>query len=157
MEFNEEQQAFVDKLVGDARVKAREKAQSDFEAKLQAEKEAAERQAMVDQAKWKELAESSSAKLQELEALAPQLEKYEGLIADMLQSKVKALGDSAQKAVEALPESMGAVEKLEWLSKNVELFQAAGDGVGTPKRPKQKPESQTPSGATRTRFGKISL
>lgn len=134
VKFDEAQQALVDKLVGEARVKARAKAQADAEAKSIKDKEAASQAALVAEKKWQELAEKHEARVKELEPMEAQAKAYGELVAGMLKDKVKALGDAAKKAVGALPEAMTAIEKLAWLNANEELFKTTGDGVGTPKR-----------------------
>lgn len=133
--FSEEQQALVDKLVGDARTKARTKAEADEAAKTAKDKTAADQAAMAASKEWQKLAQMHETRVKELEPLMAQAEAYGKLISGMLRDRVKALGDEAKKAIDALPEGMSAPQKLEWLNKNEGLFQAASDGVGTPKRP----------------------
>jgi len=142
IEFSEQQQAIVDKLVGDARIKAREKATTDATAAQDKATSEAEKVALAAEAKWQELAEKHEARVKELEPLEGQATSYRELIAGMLKERVKALGDGAKKAVAALPEGMTAAAKLSWLNANVELFQP-GDGVGTPKRTKIKGDAST--------------
>ena len=143
VEFSEEQQKLVDELVGTARTKAREKAQADHDIKTSNDKVAAEQAAMVADKKWQELYETSEAKLGTLKTLEKKVEAYEGMVAVMLKERVKSLGEGAIKAVGALPESMSAIEKLEWVEKNKELFQGKGDGVGTPGRTTKKAPDKT--------------
>lgn len=133
------EQALVDKLVGEARVKAREKAEAEFAAKATKEKEAAVEAALVAEKKWQELAGKHEARVKELEPYEAKAKAFDEWAEGTLKDKVKTLGEAAQKAVKALPESMSAIDKLNWLNQNEELFQEAGDGVGTPKRPKLKP------------------
>ncbi len=137
VKFDEAQQALVDKLVGEARVKARDKAQAEFADKTTKEQEDAEQAALVASKEWQKLAEKHGARVKELEPFETKAQEFDKLVAGMLKDKVKALGDAAQKAVKALPEAMTAADKLNWLSQNEELFQA-GDGVGTPGRPRTK-------------------
>lgn len=144
VEFSEEQQKFVDELVGTARVKAREKAQSDFEAQTAKAKTDSEKAALAAEQKWKELAEVHAARVQELEPLSAQVQAYTTLIEGMLKDRMKALGDAAKKAVGALPEAMSPLEKLSWLNQNEALFKASGDGVGTPPRPRPVAQTETP-------------
>ncbi len=139
IEFSDEQQAFVDDLVGKARTKARDKAQADATAQTTKDREAAEQAALVAEKKWQELAGKHEARVKELEPFEASAKEYERLVEGMLEDKIKALGEAAEKAVKALPGSTTATDKLAWLSANEELFQGAGDGVGTPGRPKLKP------------------
>lgn len=143
--FTPEQQVLVDKLVGDARVKAREKTTTELAAQATKEKETTDRAALVAEQKWQTLAEQSQARVLELEANEPKVKAYEALIDGMLKDALKVAGDATKKAVESLPASMTAVEKLDWLNKNKELFQAGSDGVGTPRRPDKKVLDKTKS------------
>lgn len=142
--FTPEQQALVDTLVGEARVKARSKAEADLAEQANKDKKAAEQATLAAEQKWKELAEISQARAAELEPLIAKVEEYEKLIEGMLKSTVKEKGEAAKRAVDALPASMTALEKLDWLTKNAELFQGSGGGVGTPGRPAR---SRTPAKA----------
>jgi len=135
--FNDEQQALVDKLVGEARVKAREKAQVDFAAQAAKDKDATSQAALVAEKKWQELAEKHEARVKELEPLVAKSAAFDELVAEMLKDRTKALGDAAKKAIAALPEGLTDLDKLNWLNENESLFEAArGDGIGTPGRPK---------------------
>lgn len=128
IEFTPEQQEVVDKLVGTARIKARELAETE-QAKA---KEDAAAQTLATNEKWQELATQREARIKELEPLEGQAKAYGELVASMLTDRLKSLGKSAEKAVKALPETMTTGEKLNWLSANEALFQ--GQAVGTPKR-----------------------
>ena len=141
--FTDEQQAFVDDLVGKARTKARDKAQADATAQTTKDREAAEQAALVAEKKWQELATKHEARVKQLEPFEASAKKYDELILDMLKKKIEAFGEAAKKAVEALPKSMLVVDRLAWLDANEELFQVAGDGVGTPGRSKAKPGKKT--------------
>jgi len=132
--FSEEQQAFVDDLVGKARVKAREKAEAEFTVQTAKDKDAAEQAALVAEKKWQELAQKHEARVKELEPFEASAKAYNELVENMLKDKIKTLSEAGKKAITALPDSMTASEKLAWLSANEELFQATGDGVGTPAR-----------------------
>jgi hypothetical protein len=57
-----EQQKYVDELIGNARTKEREKAKAEAEAKAKADKEAADKEALKEQGKFKELAEKAEQK-----------------------------------------------------------------------------------------------
>ena len=131
MEFTKEQQELVNKLVGEARVKAGELAKTQHEAAQVKAKEDSEKAALAANQEWQALAKKHEARATELEPLQAQVETYQKLVGKMLRDKVKDLGDAAKKAIDGLPEGMSALEKLGWLTKNEGLFQA-GDGVGTP-------------------------
>lgn len=141
--LTDEQQAFVDDLVGKARTKAREKAQADATAQVAKDREAAEQAALVTNKQWQELAQKHEARVKELEPFEASAKEYTKLVEGMLEDRIEALGEAAEKAVKALPGSMTATDKLAWLKENEELFQVAGDGVGTPGRPKLKPGKRT--------------
>jgi len=138
IEFTEEQQVWVNKLVGDARTKARsqaEKALADETAKAQAK--AADAKLAADQ-EYKKLSISQTSRIAELELFETQAKAYGELIAGMLKARVKALGEDAKKAIAALPESLSDLDKLNWLTTNESLFQGQGGQVGTPGRTKVK-------------------
>ncbi|MDY7078018.1 MAG: hypothetical protein SXV54_13970 [Chloroflexota bacterium] len=132
--FTQEQQALVDKLVGEARVKAREKAKTEFEAAQATANEEAEREKLAAGEEWQKLASTHEARVKELEPLEAQVKAYGEVIAGMLKDKVESLGNNAKKAIEGLPETMTDLDKLNWLNKNEGLFQAESASVGTPKR-----------------------
>lgn len=140
--FSAEQQAFIDKLVGNARIKAREGAKKEHETALARAKEADAEAALVAEKKWRELAEKYEARVKGLEPLEAQAKAYEELIEGMLKDRIKELGDAAKKVVGGLPESMVAVEKLKWLNDNADLFSEPGDGVGTPGRTKKRAKQE---------------
>jgi len=129
-----EQQAHVDGLIGQARVKARDKAIADSAAARAKATDDASKAALAADAKWEALNKVNEARVKELEPFEAKAKEYDALMATMLADKVKALGDAAKKAVAGLPESLSVVEKLKWLSANEELFQTGSNGVGTPKR-----------------------
>lgn len=138
IKFDAAQQALVDKLVGDARVKARETAQAEATARTAKEKEAADQATLVAEKKWQELAQKHEARATELEPYEAEAKAYRELVTGMLKDRVKELGEAAKIAVKGLPESLTDLDKLAWLNTNAKLFEAAGDGVGTPRRPKPK-------------------
>lgn len=148
IEFTDEQQAHIDKLVGKARAEGRGKATADHEAQVAKDKETADAAALVTEKKWQELAEKTQARVKELEPLEAQAKAYEEMVEGMLKDKVKSLGETAKKAVKNLPKGMTAIERLNWLNKNVKLFQDKGDGVGTtkPTTGTSKPKSKSKSG-----------
>ncbi|KPK89990.1 MAG: hypothetical protein AMJ88_16775 [Anaerolineae bacterium SM23_ 63] len=97
---------------------------------------------MVAEAKWQELAQKHEARVKELEPLETKVVAFNEMVSGMLKDKIKDLGEAATKAIKALPDSMSEIDKLNWLNQNVELFQVTGDGVGTPRRPKSKPDKK---------------
>lgn len=154
--FSEEQQALVDKLVGEARVKSRSKAETDFQTQLAKDNDAAVQANLVAEKEWQKLAATHEARVKQLEPFEAQAKAYGELVTGMLKARVKALGDAAKKAVAALPDSLSDLDKLNWLNENGALFQEVGDGVGTPGRTRQvKPTPDRPK--IKTRFGPIKL
>lgn len=135
IEFTEEQQAYVNKLVGDARTKARGIAEQDLADKIAKEKADAEVVTLAAEKKWQELAERHEARAKELEGFELQAKAYGELITGMLKDRIKALGDAAKKAVAALPESLTDLDKLNWLNQSEALF-GKGSVIGTPGRTK---------------------
>jgi len=134
-QFTEAQQAKINELVGQARVKAREKAEIDFKAQAEKNTSAAERANLAAQEEWQKLAAQHEARVKELEPFEAEAKAYRELVAGMLKDKVKALGDVARKAIAGLPESLTDLDKLNWLNQNTSLFEGGpGDGVGTPHR-----------------------
>lgn len=146
IKFDEAQQKLVDKLVGEARVKARETAQAEFTDKSVKEQEAAEQAALVAGKKWQELAQKHETRAKELEPFEAEAKAYREMVTGMLKDRVKELGEDAKKAVAALPDSLTDLDKLNWLNQNTKLFEAVGDGVGTPGRPQPKPGKQERAG-----------
>jgi len=129
----------LNKLAGTVRDEGRKKGYADAKAEAAKDKEAAEQAALEAQQQWKTLAEQRGARVTELEPLVKQVEGYEELIKGLLKDAVEALGDAAKTAVNGLPKSMTAIEKLDWLHKNEGLFQPTGGGVGTPNRQTKSP------------------
>jgi len=132
--FTDDQQKYVDKLIGDARIKAREKAQTDAMAQAAKDKDAAEQASLAAKQQWQALAEQHKARVDELEPLVKQIEGYEELVTGLLEDTIEELGDAAKTAIDGLPTGMTAIDKLNWLHKNEGLFQPTGGGVGTPGR-----------------------
>lgn len=142
VEFNADQQAHIDTLIGNARVKAREKA----ETELQKFKDDQVEANLVANEEWQTLAQTHEARVKELEPLEAKVAEYNTLLEGMLNDRVKEMGDKAKSALKSLPESMTSVERLNWLNKNSELFQPVGDGVGSPNRPEEtqkKPQTDS--------------
>jgi hypothetical protein len=95
--------------------------EADAEKRQQADADAAKAK-LKEQEKWRELAEASEAKLQELEPLQAKVTQFEALVTEMLEARLTEFGDAGKKAVEALPEGLSDLDKLNWLNANVELF-----------------------------------
>lgn len=136
MEFTDEQQAYIDKLVGQARQEGRKSGSEKAKQEL-AEKERKELEASLEESQeWKRLAKERADKIAELEPLSEKLEAYQGVVEGLLKSKVEEL--DAEKVVKALPEQMTDLEKLNWLTENAELFGGGASDPGTPRRPPRK-------------------
>ena len=149
IEFTDEQQKLVNKRIGEARVKAREKAEADFKAQQAIDTEAAEQAGLVAKQEWQKLATKHEARVKELEPLEAQLKAHQETVAELLKDRVKALGDAAKQAVGALPKALGPLEKLKWLTANEGLFketQAPAAALGTPaKKLKALATGKTPA------------
>lgn len=130
--FDEAQQKLVDKLVGEARVKAKAIATAEHEAAQTKAKEESDQAALVAEKKWQELAEKHEARVKELEPFEAQGKAYSELIAGMLKDRVKELGDAAKKFMATLSKDMPPAEKLALLNANQALFGSKTAGVGTP-------------------------
>lgn len=132
IKFTEEQQKFIDKRIGQARMKAKEKAIAEAKTAQDDAAKAAEQAKLAAEAEWKKLADMHADRVKELEPFEAQAKAYTELITGMLKDRIKVLGDLAKKAVEALPAGMSALEKLDWLNKNQELFGTESVKVGSP-------------------------
>ena len=130
--FTDEQQKFVDKLVGNARVKSRERATQDAQAAQSKVANEAEQSKLEADKNWERLVEMHTGRIAELEPYEAEAKAYRELIGSMLKDKVKALGETAKKAVAALPESLTALDRLTWLNQNEALFNTESvSGVAT--------------------------
>lgn len=143
IQFTDEQQRFLDKKIGQARTKARDKAVAAAKTQQEAAAQEAELEKLAASAKWKELAEHHEARVKELEPYEAEAAAYKKLIAGMLKDRLETLGEAAKTAVDALP--LTDLEKMNWLDKNQELF-AAGAKVGTPAKRKKAPQPLTDKG-----------
>ena len=129
-----EQQAYVDGLVGTARVKARDKANAESAATQTKATDDAAKATLAADAKWEALNAVNEARVKELEPFEAKAKEYDEMVEDMLKTKVKSLGETAGKAIKGLPDGLSVASKLKWLNANEELFQSVGGGVGTPNR-----------------------
>lgn len=150
--FDEAQQALVNRLIGEARVKAREQAVKDQEAKTLKEKEEAERARLGKEQEYQTLSEQQAAKLLELEPLGEQVKAYQAVVEESLKDLLKELGDEAKKAVDGLPEGMDILAKFQWLSKNRGLFVKETTTGGTPSRKASKKPTEPTKQTRRKRF-----
>jgi molecular chaperone GrpE (heat shock protein) len=126
-QFTPEQQEFVNQLVGEARVAGRESARRE-----------AEHSALEEQQEYQQLYQAAQARVAELEPQLERLDRYQQAVETLLEQRMEQLHEAARKAISALPESMGALERLEWVQANHELFTpAANASAGTPVRKRQ--------------------
>lgn len=140
IELSPEVQKFVDKLVGNARVKARELAKAEFEKAAGDATADAERKELAASAEFEKLAQMHASRVTELEPFEAEAKAYRELIAGLLKDRIKVLGKAAETAVKALPTGMSDLEKLTWLDAMAEeWFEAEGSAgrVGTPARKKK--------------------
>jgi len=139
-------------------VKAREKAQADFQTQAQAKATEDEKVKLAESQQFKTLAEKLQAQVNETTPRLERLTAYQEAVKELLKERVKELGDAAKTAVDNLPGEPDELAKLQWLTKNAGLFQGTttGGGVGTPRGPKVDKTKQgkgipqgTPSAASR--------
>lgn len=147
-QFSTEDQKQIDKLIGNARVKARELAKADFEKAAQVASEASAQEKLEAEKEWQKLADMHSSRVTELEPFETEAKAYRELITGMLKDRIKTLGDAAKKAVGALPEGLSDLDKWNWLKANQELFVTEGPAgrVGTPARRKKSSQSTEDKG-----------
>jgi hypothetical protein len=119
--FNAEQQALVDKLVGEARVKEREKAKADLEAETSKARKKAEQDALKEKEDFKTLAEQREAEISELrkqlEELTPFKEnsaKFEKALKDQLEAVKKSL----PKHILPLIEKLDPIEAMQYIEEH---------------------------------------
>ena len=120
--FSDEQQAHIDKLIGERLTRAKGKWETDLEAaKTKATKDA-ETARLAEQEQYKELAGKYQARIGELEPLEGRMQAYVEAVDTLLAAKLKELGQPAQTAVDNLPGDPDALGKLHWLNANDALF-----------------------------------
>ena len=122
VEFTAEQQAHIDKIIGERLVRAQAKWAADATAADAKAESDAEQKRLEEQAEWQKLADQRQARIIELEPLEATTKADAELFEGMLESKLKTLGDKAKTAIESLTGSPGAREKLQWLTANEALF-----------------------------------
>ncbi len=135
--FDEAQQELVNKLVGEARTSAREKAKVEQDALTLKAKGEAERAALVEKEEWQKLAQQHEGRVKELEPLEAQVKAYGELIAGMLKNRLKDLPKEFKKMYDTIPGEPTDLEKLDWLNTNEELFEVE-PRVGTPAKGKKR-------------------
>jgi hypothetical protein len=120
--FTPEQQTLIDSLIGDRLKRARSKWDEERAAAQKKADAQAEAERLQAQQEWQTLAEKHQARVTELEPLVGQVEQYASVIAELLDTQVKALGPEAQTAIDALPGQPSPLDKLQWLTANEGLF-----------------------------------
>jgi len=127
------------------RLKEIEKREADL---VKASEEAA-RKAAEEQGEFKTLYETERVKANELapqvETLTAKVAAYEAVIVELLDARIKALGDGAKTAVANLPGAPDSLAKLQWLNANEALFKAVTLGPGN--QTKTKTPGLAPQGA----------
>lgn len=102
--FTAEQQAHIDKLIGDRLRRDRVKWQQDAEAKAKAEAEAAEAERQKAQGEWEALARKHEATAAEAKTqvgeLSARLERADAVIAGLVDSRKAGLPEAMLKALE---------------------------------------------------------
>ena len=120
-------------MIGEARIKARELATAEVTAALTTDPQVAPTESTTPA-----VTDTNEVPTVEGDPLAPlqaTIARYEAAAQGMLATRTAAMSEAAKAAIVGLPESMSALERLNWLDKNASLFQPVGDGVGTPRRP----------------------
>jgi hypothetical protein len=132
IEFNEEQQKYVDKLVGKARTEGREAGKSELEEELEALKAVAqEREAELEELKGKHSKASDT-----LEAV--------------LEKRTSGLGEGVKNALDSLP--FDTLEKIEWLDEHADAFVTdQSDKKEVPGTPKKALKSDKPKSRPKPR------
>lgn len=110
-------QADIDKMISDRLTRERDKAQK----AAQVAAADAEKKQLAENAKWQELAEKTQAELAAMKAGADRLERVDGVITAMYETRIKALPANLRKAVESLPVT-DPLDRLAWLDANESLF-----------------------------------
>ena len=129
VEFSPEQQAHIDRIISERLGRAQEQWQVKQAEAVKAAEEAAELKRLEENNEYKTLYEKAKAEAQSLHAekikgqqVAGALGEYQQTIAELLTTRINALGETAKIAVDNLPGNPDALEKLRWLNKNENLF-----------------------------------
>jgi hypothetical protein len=104
LSFSAEQQAHIDRMVGERLKRAQEKWQADLEAKNEAERKAGEAKRLKDEQKWQELAQAQEVKATEAEAslakAREQLARANKVIEGLVESRKKGLPEAMLKTLD---------------------------------------------------------
>jgi hypothetical protein len=114
--FTSEQQAHIDKLVGERLERAQKKWEADQQATAEKAKAEAERQRLKEQEEYKTLAEKAEAQVAELEPFKASAERYLEALNGYLEKERAGLPDH----ILSLLDAMDAPEQLAWITKNRE-------------------------------------
>lgn len=77
---------------------------------------------LIEDGQLQEVIDSQQAQIAEYEPLTGEVEQLRGVVGKILIDTIAEYGDTAKTAVEGLPETMTAPQKLEWLTANKALF-----------------------------------
>ncbi|MCL4806129.1 MAG: hypothetical protein KJ046_17685 [Anaerolineae bacterium] len=147
--FTAEQQAHIDKLVGERLTRAQEKWKADLEAKGQTDAKAAEARRLKDEQRWQELATSQEAKAaeaeQKLAAAAEQLERANAVVEGLVEARKRDLPDAILKALDG----RDIYDQLQLATAFAEAMPAqAGGPAQRTAATKPTPPAQGPKGLT---------
>jgi hypothetical protein len=159
VEFSEEQQKALDRIIKDRLARAKDKWQQDAEAERRRAEEKAEQDRLEAQKEFEALAQKRAEKISELEGqlaesegLQERVGEYEKTVEGMLTAMLQELGKEARAAVDALPGEPDVLAKLAWLKANEGLFgKDKGAGLGTPARRQRARVEETESDGRRRR------
>jgi len=101
------------------------KDRNDFKTKLaeiESEKQKLYEDTLTEQNKYKELAEARQTKITELEVKASKVEEMEKTLTLVLDAQIEQVPEQYRSLI---PEELGAIGKLTWLSANKELLSKA--------------------------------
>ena len=120
-QFTEEQQAEINRIVGDTRKEERKKAKADFDAEVAKAKKDAEDKQLEEKQEYKTLAEKRQAELEtlkkeneELVQAKEQGDKYKAA----LEKNLKAQTEKLPKHIKSLLAKMDVLEQMEYLTEN---------------------------------------
>lgn len=115
--FTPEQQAALDKIVGERLGRAKEKWESTAETAREKAKDAAETARLTEQQEFKTLADKANARVLELEPLAAQVEVYSETFTKMLEARRKGLPPHIVTLLDAVGDPL---KQLTWLEENAD-------------------------------------
>jgi hypothetical protein len=123
----------------DAVIAEREAARQEATA-LKAQQAKAQQDALTEQGRWKELAETRAAELLTANEKVKRMEEYELTLKETLASQLTELAPDVQAIV---PEELTTAQKLKWLAKNkATLLKPPAPDIGAGTRGGGKPESK---------------